>query len=76
MHPEAENWFSLLWMLLGDWQVGRIRGQGLVLVLVLVQVQVLVEAKWKYGLPRRLLLRLHAHPAETMCEELKGQSNL
>lgn len=41
-----------------------------------MQVQVQAEAKWRHGLPRRLLLHLHAHPAETMCEELKGQSNL
>jgi hypothetical protein len=74
MHPEDENWFSLLWMLPGDWQVGRIRGQGQGQGQVQGQVQVV--AKWRYGLPRHLLLHLHAHPAETMCEELKGQSNL
>lgn len=28
MHPEDEYWFSLLWMLLGDWQVDRIPEQG------------------------------------------------
>lgn len=70
MNPEDGKQILLLWVPLGDWQVGQIRGP------VQVQVQAEAKQKWRYGLPKRLLPHLHAHPAETMYEELEGQSNL